>query len=71
VPAISDEACGVEARNRFHGVTNREIRGNPDEVDGKKRKDDGGTIQTRTAQRSMTAGTSSRTVADFMASFHQ
>src|SRR5216683_7269924 len=40
------EACGVERRNRFHGITNREVRGTPNEVDGKKGNDDGGTIQS-------------------------
>src|SRR6266704_4730445 len=27
---------GVEWRNRFHGIANREVRGAPDEVNGKK-----------------------------------
>src|SRR6266446_5722181 len=41
------EARSIKRRNRFHGVTNGEVRGTPDEVDGKERKDDGGTVQSR------------------------
>src|SRR5260370_41554083 len=32
------EARSIKRRNRFHGVTNGEVRGTPDEVDGKERK---------------------------------
>jgi len=42
------EARGVERRNRFHGVTNREVRGTPYEVDGEKGQNDGGAMQSRT-----------------------
>src|SRR5207245_4444518 len=38
------EARGVERRNRFHSVTNRKVGGTPDEVDGEKRKNDGGAM---------------------------
>src|SRR6267378_5650688 len=41
------KARGVERGNRFHGVTNREVRGTPDEVDGEKGKDDGSALQAR------------------------
>ena len=41
------EAGGVEWGNRFHGITNRQVCGAPDEVDGKKGKDDEGAIQSR------------------------
>src|SRR6266550_4603823 len=42
------EARGVERRNRFHGVTNRQVGGTPDEVDGEKGKNDGSAMQSRT-----------------------
>src|SRR5438552_2762782 len=41
------QACGVERRNRFNGVTNREVCGTPDEVNGEKGKNDGGAIEPR------------------------
>src|SRR5439155_10152604 len=45
------EARGVERRNRFNGVTNREVCGTPDEVNGEKGKNDAGAIEPR-ARRS-------------------
>src|SRR5204863_4023703 len=45
------QACSVERRNRFNGVTNREVCGTPDEVNGEKGKNDAGAIEPR-ARRS-------------------
>src|SRR5690242_184389 len=41
------EPCGIERRNRRDCVTNREIRGTPNEVNGEKGKNDGGAVQPR------------------------
>src|SRR5216684_214122 len=46
------EACGVQRWNRFHGVTNRKVRGTPDKVDGKKGKGNGGANFGSAAARS-------------------
>ena len=38
------EARGVERRNAFHCITNGQIGGSPNEVNGKKAKDDGNAV---------------------------
>ena len=41
------EAGSVKRRDGFNGVTNGEIGGTPDQIDGEKSKNDGGAIQMR------------------------